>query len=59
MEVFFDSNPGTFEETANDRVMVRLNDRHEVTGFSVRGLTQLEQPYLDIVLETTPLRREA
>ena len=51
LEVLFDANPGTFEETADDHVMVRVNSCHEVTGFSIMGLKALEKPCLDVVLE--------
>jgi hypothetical protein len=54
LEVLFNEDePGTFEETAHDQVMVRLNLRNEVIGFSILSLSKLEEPYLDLALEKT------
>ena len=58
LEVLFGGpDIGTFEETAHDAVMVRLNLEKEVTGFSVLGVTKLDKAYLDLSLE--PVEEEA
>ena len=51
LEVLFNDEAGTFEETDHDQVMVRLNKRKEVTGFSILSLSKLEEAFLDLNLE--------
>jgi len=54
LEVLFKDEAGTFEETEDDQVMVRLNLRGEVIGFSIMSLSKLEDDYLDLVLKPVP-----
>ena len=35
MEVLYSDEPGTFEETEHDQILVRLNLRQEVVGLSI------------------------
>ena len=51
LEVLFSAEPGTFEETANDRVMVRLSKKNEVIGFSILGLSTITKESLDLLLQ--------
>jgi hypothetical protein len=41
LEVLFSTAPGTFEETDDDRVMVRVDATRQVLGFSILSVSQL------------------
>ena len=51
LEVLFNDEPGTFEETQNDQVMVRINAKGEVTGFQILSLSRMPKKILDLALE--------
>ena len=51
LEVLFNDDPGTFEETQNDQVMVRINVKGEVTGFQILSLSRMPREVLDLALE--------
>ena len=52
LEVIFDaSKPGYFRETADDRIMERVDEQGNVTGFSITHLHSIASPTpLDVVL---------
>ena len=51
LEVMFEKKEGFFRETADDRVMEKVDQDGNVLGFSVLGLTALrDQPPLEVAL---------
>jgi uncharacterized protein YuzE len=45
LEVLFDrSKPGYFRETADDRVMEKLDDQGNVIGFSILRVSSIKSP---------------
>ncbi len=50
LEVIFDQKVGYFRETENDRVMAKFDDEGNVLGFSVLGVSAMNQNALDVVL---------
>jgi uncharacterized protein YuzE len=53
LEVLFDDRIGYFKETADDRVMVRVDMEGNIIGFNVLGVSSMKQP-LSLSLEPTP-----
>jgi len=50
LEVMFDQRPGYFRETANDRVMAKVDDSGNLLGFSILKISASEQGPLTIEL---------
>jgi len=53
LEVIFDrSRPGYFRETADDRVMEKLDDQGNVIGFSILRVSSIKSPApIELVLD--------
>jgi uncharacterized protein YuzE len=50
LEVLFDQRPGYFRETANDRVLEKVNTHGNVLGFSVQKVSAIRTQPLDVAL---------
>ena len=50
LEVLFSDDLGTYEETEHDSVMVRHDLQGKVIGFSILGLKDLDQDFLNLDL---------
>ena len=50
LEVTFDPRPGFFRETANDRVMEKVDEQGNLLGFSVSGVSAMGPSPLEIAL---------
>ena len=50
LEVMFDQKPGYFRETANDRVMTKVDDQGNALGFSVLGVSALKGMPIEVEL---------
>jgi uncharacterized protein YuzE len=50
LEVTFDDREGWFRDTADDRVMERVDADGNVIGFSILGVSTLGETPLDVVL---------
>ena len=50
LEVIFDQRSGYFRETANDRVMEKVDERGNVLGFSVLKVSVLNTEPLEVAL---------
>lgn len=50
LEVTFDQRPGYFRETANDRVMAKVDDSGNLLGFSILKLSALKQTPFEVDL---------
>lgn len=50
LEVIFEQRPGTFRETASDRVMEKVDDQGNILGFSVLRVSALKQGPLEVTL---------
>lgn len=53
LEVSFSNAPGTFEETENDQVMVKVNDEGDVLGFSILSVSRIGQKPVDVSLQVS------
>ena len=47
LEVLFEGNSGYYDETSDDRIMVRYDRDGKVVGFAIEGVKEIRQP-LDI-----------
>jgi hypothetical protein len=50
LEVTFEDREGWFRDTADDRVMERIDAEGNVIGFSILGVSTLGETPLDVVL---------
>jgi uncharacterized protein YuzE len=50
LEVISKQGPGTFRETASDRVMEKVDDQGNILGFSVLEISALKQEPLEVTL---------
>jgi uncharacterized protein YuzE len=50
LEVLFDQRPGYFRETANDRVLEKVDTHGNVLGFSVQKVSAIRTQPLDVAL---------
>jgi len=50
LEVNFTNAPGTFEETGDDRVMVKIDQAGRILGFSILNVSQLQGKPIDVSL---------
>lgn len=51
LEVMFEQHPGFFRETANPHVMVKVNEKGTVLGFSIMGVSALRDAPLEVTLQ--------
>ena len=56
LEVLFEEGDGYFKQTADDRVMVRVDMNERIVGFNVLGVSSITKP-LEISLQ--PIDDEA
>ena len=50
LEVIFDRKEGSFRETANDRVMEKVDSEGNVIGFSVLNVSAIKEHPIDVAL---------
>jgi uncharacterized protein YuzE len=50
LEVIFDQREGYFRETANDRVMEKVDNKGQVLGFSILKVSSLTKTPLEVAL---------
>jgi uncharacterized protein YuzE len=50
LEVLFDQRPGYFRETANDRVMEKVDAEGNVLGFSILKVSGIGEKPLEVAL---------
>jgi hypothetical protein len=50
LEVLFEGGEGYFRQTEDDRIMERVDDRGNLLGFSILGVSSLKGAPLDIAL---------
>lgn len=53
LEVLFEDTIGYFKETADDRVMVRIDMDDKIIGFNILGVSSMTQP-LRLSLQPAP-----